>query len=599
MKYFNSEAKCELLQLYELAISLEDFISDEITPDHVTNALKNTYDIVKARITEYFKDIEPSDDGVKRLTIKDGIVSTHNKYECKFAYHCTGLFEYDDTHDDTRNNNHFVYPANRIILEPFDFKFEDPTVNADNCDFNLLFKASDRTLDRHMRQINNRYFYAKNYDNLNNIMPESISQLIYNYMLTRAGLDKKPTSVNLVKFVNDLKKFKEFVTNNNINIDSFKTQLAELTAEHQNIEEQHKKYRQEIKTVPYSDSRYADISKNINTTSKQLDNISSKIKNIRNLLQKEIRLCIEYEKKLVYILSYIADSKMARTLFSTYKKWSHAKNISMLPILYEHEFYDTTKSPIITFVTKYNPYLYHSVMQYKDPNKSCCYCTIDDIICPDPNIVKTVRRYHEDYGTPPNSTREYAKTTLAYCAAVEIPDIHVPFISTDDIDKLIDIYKTEYANAEAKLNSTYTLKDKKEKLNNKCNEEVAFIANMCVLDALEKTAIKHADKNNIINKLLFNPIDATDEYSTKTIYQLKLCEESNLYYPYDDDNHVHNVETSLNVKIFIDRYHNVHEHVVKTVDKMLEYTDIIQNILSNIDDEEFKNYLIKAKLIKK
>lgn len=561
MAYFNANAACELSQLADTLNIIDSVLMDNNSTDTVCSALEDASAVIKQRIIEIFNDVEVSNDGIKHLKINDAHLTNWSNGAQTFEYHYTGLFKTNGI---------------SLILEPFTFIYEEPEKEEIDCNFELMFKTTYDLLIKNNNNVSKHYYTENERKKIRKGLPATISNLVYNYMLHVAGISKKPTALSIIPLRKELISFKEYLDGYDTStVSALVSQINDIAKQDDELKKQHATIRDEMnefsrKSNYWNDPDYKELSNKLGTIDNQRRTLNQQIESIQNTLLKEIKLCMDYEKKVVHLISYISDSHTGHKLFDTYKKYSNTNNRHMLPLVYDDDYISYTNGDDVTV---------------------CATNFLDD-------LMDDERRGHsvDDHRTLMDYTERFAEPTAqrnskpAYtgCVRTNISEMRIPYIKTEDVDKLLDIFKTEYAANFEKFNKYHTVAER-NRIDEKTKAmELAFYSTAKMVDALNATAIHTVD--GTLNDLIFRP----EMHNDVLVYHHNFCEDTLLFYPNTNHYWTQNVRYA---QAIADRFDIIHQHVTDTVTKMISCLDDVQTRLASIDDTGFRAYLVKHKML--
>lgn len=566
MAYFNVNTSCELTQLVKTLERIETLIDDNISTNDVTVALMKANDVIKNRIMEIFMDIEVSNDGIKRLTIENATINSWSNEAQTFEYHYTGLFTTNGT---------------KFILDPFPFVYEEPEQDDIDCNFDLMFKTNLMTIMKNNPKQGYYYYTETERRRIIKELPDNISNLVYNYLLHMAGVSRKPTSLSIIPLKKELTSFKEYLSNYNAgDISVLVNQINEISNTEKDLTDKRSKLYNEQYDMRNKCQEYWKLpeyqahGKKIQEYTQSINNLNDQMTALYETLTKEIKLCMDYEKKVVHIISYISNSELGHTLFDTYKKYSNAANKRMLPNVYDDidRPYGNTGNDLT--VNVFTNCLNNLILD-------------DTLSDHSPQTHRTLTRYSDKFATPDTYSRNDNTPNYHGCARFTMSDMKIPYLTTDDATSIIDVYKTEYLSNALAFDKRHTATERNAISDEAKALEIAFYANAKTKDKIAQTEIHTVD--GTLNDLVFRP----EIHNNLVIYHQNFCEDTLMFYPNDP----YLSDTVKFAKATADRFEIIHEYIDNTVDKMLACLDDIQTRLNSIPDDNFKAYLVKHKMI--
>ena len=530
---------------------------------------------LKTKIYEIFKDIEPNEEGIKILKVNDS-PSTTNEKGTMFQYHCTGLF--------IASTNHTNDP---LFLDPFDFTppEDEPEENTVNIPMNSLFTTNS------IMQMENkyrRYYHTKSEEKIYTSLPENFSNLLYNYIMYIADGSKSTSGENsLVRLKASLHKFKKQLTSRSLDdLKPIFDKLEEYSREITELSDKCDKYSNEYNTEYYNNNfcktqSVIDKEKKYNECKKRKEEMEKSFKNLSTIILKELKLCKQYENRVSKAIGFAMDTHAAQGMYtSQHSKHDvtidHRSTIDQKPEKFTH--------PFLTIVPdSENGYICLSNSLIRKEDKE---------IFPARHITTYGYNGYKYVDNPDNRTISY----------IEQPNIHIPYMSKDDVQKLIDNFKENIVKEEFIYNNKPATPDKYEYTPNK-EFEIAYYASIATKDFINGNCeIKIVPNTDIIDLLYIK--DENVGYfhingASEDLYHYRFGERTSMCIPTEFDRYYSFNTLMAPIMGIIHHYDIINTHMINMIDECIETISKMQEYLSSIDDDDFKNYLIKIKMIEK
>lgn len=593
--YNNSHISNRLKHAVDLLYRIQKIHEEEIfdeNKDFVTVSLfEKLTEQMQNEIYTIFENIPADKDGVKTYTDKSAVVDVYNNTAIKYTYAYTGVF----------NTNHHNHPF-ALLLKPFDFENElDANTNIE-CDYKNIFAAIPSLTDEYRRYYNEKYTPYTNEDQMITHIPANMSMLLYNYVLSVAGVKKPTKSLSLIAVKNEITTLLD-------NISKSKDSLNDILAPR--IKDTETKYFELVKEYIETNAKIKEICKDagkeiwqisevpkakpyVDKFEKLADKIDSTKEEYKSLLRTAygpIHTCFKIEQRLAAIFSYMMDQKIMHYAYKDRRKYSMEMQSNI------HMIIDDTH--------KNNKYKIGTYAATKSQDMVCCRSY-------------SYRNYEYNNTLKNNKIdKPIDKSDVGLIDTYYVPEFHIPYITKEDAEKMIELYVKNYATEAEKIHNN---NNRNKKYNDKIiNLVIAYYTSLSIHDLCEDPQNNPIKTLNLdVNDMLFTDkiihVYNNDDKCIKvqrlledtyTLIPEFMCEKPSKYDYYGNvSKNVNYCTTEKNLKESFERltcynnsYNIAFDHAVDKLTDMLNIINMIQEQMLNISDTSFHNFLVKSELL--